>query len=256
MKTIATNFITLHGEEERLRGLAIQAIENTPDLLVHLEITHRAMDVLDMLRKHFTANSDELAISHLGIRVFNAFASAIKLSLSGYYQAGVMVMRDVIETSELVELFQLDMQQLERWKVADQATLIREFTPGKVRKELDKAAGKGKSRREEIYKKFSHYAAHPSVDGFAMLRPKGMDSRCGPFPDITALRAVLEEMGELAVRAGFAFAIFLDSSIGECNAVNHKFLRTAMDFAERYHGKIYTDQDRLEVDRLFGDTPQ
>lgn len=29
-----------------------------------------------------------------------------------------------------------------------------------------------------------------------------------------------------------------------------------MDFAEHYHGKIYSDQDRLEVDRLFGDTPQ
>lgn len=252
MSSIADNFITLHSEEERLRALAIQSIESTPDLLLHLEVTHRAMDVLDMLRKYFTANSDELAISHLGIRVFNAFASAIKLSLSGYYQAGVMVLRDVIESSELVELFHLDRQQLERWKTADQTTLIREFGPAKVRKELDKAAGKGKSRREEIYKKFSHYAAHPSVEGFAMLRPKGMDSRCGPFPDITALRAVLEEMGELAVRSGFAFAIFLDSRSIECVAVNYKFLRTAMDFTERFHGKVYTEEDRLEVDRVFG----
>jgi len=58
------------------------------------------------------------------------------------------------------------------------------------------------------------------------------------------------------MRVSCGFAIFLDSRIGERNAVNHKFLRTAMDFAERYHGKIYSDQDRLEVDRLFGDTPQ
>ena len=85
-----------------------------------------------------------------------------------------------------------------------------------------------------------------------MLRPKGMDSRCGPFPDITALRAVIEEMGELAVRSGFAFAIFLDSRVVECIAVNQKFLRTAMDFTERFHGKVYTEEDRLEVDRMFG----
>ena len=161
MSTVADNFITLHSEEERLRALAIQSIENTPDLLLHLEVTHRAMDVLDMLRKYFTANSDELAISHLGIRVFNAFASAIKLILSGYYQAGAMLLRDVIESSELVELFHLDKQQLERWKTADQATLVKEFGPAKVRKELDKAAGRGKSRREEIYKKVLSLCSSP-----------------------------------------------------------------------------------------------
>lgn len=252
MSSMPTNFITLHNEEERLRSLAIQQVQDHPDLGAHLGMTECAMNVLDMLRKHFTATDDERAISHLGIRVFNSYASAIKLAFSGYYQASVMVLRDIIETSELVEFFLLDSGHIARWRIADRETLVKKFGPSVVRKELDRAAGKGESRRKEIYQKFSHYAAHPSVDGFAMLRPKGLDSRCGPFSDITALRAVLEEMGQLASRTGFSFASSLDERSFECIVALHRFTRTSMDYAERFYGVTYTDKERAEVDRLIG----
>src|SRR5690606_31983370 len=119
------------------------------------------------------------------------------------YQVATLILRDAIETIYLVNAFSADRSLVAKWRTADRQTLIREFGPASIRKLLDAHMGHGKSRRGEIYAKFSTLAAHPSVDGFAMLRPKDQDAHNGPFFDPTALRAVLEEAGMLAVQAGF-----------------------------------------------------
>ncbi|MGH8464136.1 MAG: hypothetical protein ACRER5_08310, partial [Pseudomonas sp.] len=217
MAKVPDNLLLLHQGEETLRLRALTLIEANPDLADHLEITERAMDVIDMLRQHYSADDDERAISHLGIRTFNGFATSWKLMASGYYQAAALILRDVLETTELVKAFFVDKTLVEKWRKADRRTLIREFGPASIRKILDAHAGMGKSRREEIYIKFSTLAAHPTVNGFAMLRPMGMDAHIGPFSDLTALRAVVEEMGLLAPQAGFAFSVYLDTSLaGPC----------------------------------------
>jgi hypothetical protein len=138
-----------------------------------------------------------------------------------------------------------------KWRKADRRTLKRDFGPAAVRKILDDDAGLGKSQREAIYIKFSTLAGHPTLDGFAMLRPKGMTAHIGPFSDLTALRAVLEEMGMLAPQAGFAFCVSLDTSIVACSQVAHHFLTGAMDYSGKYLGKPYSDEERVEVDQLF-----
>lgn len=248
---VPTNLLLLHQGEELLRQRALSLIETNPDLADHLGITERAMDVMDMLRRHYQADDDRRAISHLGIRAFNDFATAWKLTASGYYQAATLILRDIVETTNLVNAFYANRALIERWRKADRRTLKRDFGPAAVRKILDNGAGLGKSRREEIYIKFSTLAGHPTPDGFAMLRPKGMDAHVGPFSDHTALRAVLEEMGTLAPQAGFAFSIYLDTSIDACSQVAHYFLTGAMDYSGKYLGKAYSDEERAEVDRLF-----
>lgn len=214
---VPTNLLLLHQGEEQLRDRAMSLVENNPDLADHLAITERAMDVMDMLRQRYQADDDQRAISHLAIRAFNGFATAWKLMASGYYQAATLLLRDIVETINLVNIFHVDRALIEKWRKADRRTLKYEFGPAAARKILDDAAGLGKSRREEIYIKFSTMAGHPTFDGFAMLRPKGMDAHIGPFSDLTALRAVLEEMGMLAPQAGFAFCVYLDTSIGACS---------------------------------------
>lgn len=248
---VPANLLSLHQGEEDLRQRALILVETNPDLADHLGITECAMDVMDTLRQHYQADDDERTISHLGIRAFNGFATAWKLMASGYYQAATLILRDIIETTNLVNAFHVDRALIEKWRKADRRILKRDFGPAAVRKILDDAAGLGKSRREDIYIKFSTLAGHPTLDGFAMLRPNGMDAHIGPFSDITALRAVLEEMGMLAPQAGFAFCINLDTSIDACSQVAHYFLAGAMDYSGKYLGKTYSDEERSEVDRLF-----
>lgn len=251
MAQVPANLLLLHQGEEQLRERAIWLVGQNPDLADHLDIVERAMDVIDMLRKHHQADDDERAISHLGIRVFNGFASAWKLAASGYYQVAALILRDVLETTNLVHAFQLDPTLIEKWRNADRRTLIHDFGPMAIRIILDDAAGFGKSRRHEIYNKFSALAAHPNPAGFAMLRPKDMLAHNGPFSDLTALRALVEEMGMLAPQAGFAFTVFLDTKNAACSAVAHNFLRGVMDYSGKYLSKTYSDSERAEVDRIF-----
>jgi hypothetical protein len=249
--SVPANLLLLHQGEETLFDRTLRMVEAYPDLADHLAITERAMDVLDMLRQHYQGNDDERAISHLGIRVFNGLATAWKLMASGYYQAATLILRDIIETTNLVNAFHVDRALVEKWRKADRKILKRDFAPAAVRKILDEAAGLGKSRREEIYIKFSTLAGHPTLDGFAMLRPKDMDAHIGPFSDLTALRAVVEEMGMLAPQAGFAFSVYLDTSQDQCRQTAHYFMSGAMDYSGKYLGKPYSNEERAEVDRLF-----
>lgn len=252
---VPANLLSLHQGEEELRQRAVRLVEGNSDLADHLDLAERAMDVMDMLRQHYQADDDERAISHLGIRAFNGFSTAWKLMASGYYQAATLILRDIVETTNLVNAFHVDRALIEKWRKADRRTLKQDFGPAAIRKILDDAAGLGKSRREEIYIKFSTLAGHPTLDGFAMLRPAGMDAHIGPFSDLTALRAVMEEMGMLAPQAGFAFCIYLDESIDACRQVTHRFLTGAMDYSGKYLGKAYSTAERAEVDRLFAHSP-
>lgn len=250
--TIPNNLRMLHRGEEELRTKTLVFVRQSQDLVDHLDLMERTMDILDMLRQHHDKSDDGKTIAQLGMRCFNSFAAAWKLTASGYYQAAIATLRDLIETSELVDYFYGAPEQIEMWRNADPKQLMREFGPSVIRKALDDRAGLGKSRREQIYKKFCTLGSHPTLNGFAMLRPDGMDAVIGPFLDMKLLRPVLEETGQLAARVGFVFNLHLDTTIEPCNQIAHRFLAGAMEYSGKYLGKAYTQEERDEVDRLFG----
>lgn len=250
--TIPNNLRMLHRGEEELRTKTLVFVRQSQDLVDHLDLMERTMDILDMLRQHHDKSDDGKTIAQLGMRCFNSFAAAWKLTASGYYQAAIATLRDLIETSELVDYFYGAPKQIEVWRNADPKQLVREFGPSVIRKALDDRAGLGKSRREQIYKKFCTLGSHPTLNGFAMLRPDGMDAVIGPFLDMKLLRPVLEETGQLAARVGFVFNLHLDTTIEPCNQIAHRFLSGAMEYSGKYLGKAYTQEERDEVDRLFG----
>ena len=103
--SIPSNLQLLHGGEEELRAKTLEFVRQSPDLVDHLDLMERTMDILDMLRKHHDGTDDAKTIVQLGMRCFNSFAAAWKLTASGYYQAAVATLRDLIETSELVDYF-------------------------------------------------------------------------------------------------------------------------------------------------------
>jgi hypothetical protein len=141
--------------------------------------------------------------------MFNAFASAIKLMLSGYSQKSALILRDILECTFLVDLFPTDRSAILRWRTDDKQARLKEFRPIKVREALDVRDGFTTKKRAAMYGLFSELAGHPSMLSIAMLRPTGMDAHCGPFLDPTALEAGLSEMGRLAVQVGKTFGAFV-----------------------------------------------
>ena len=87
------NLENLHKEEERIRTNALLAINADTALKDHMNMIHASMDVIWIFtREHKNRTDDELTIQLLGIRLFNASASALALMLDGYYQTSLTLL--------------------------------------------------------------------------------------------------------------------------------------------------------------------
>ena len=209
MFTLPENLDSLHSQEELLRSRALSVVADDPKLALHIEVIVHTMNLSDILRQFPTHDEDMKVIQILGMRMFNAFGASLKLALSGYVQNSALVMRDILETVFLMDLFRVDRTLIAKWRFADKKTLKNEFSPAAVRKVLDAHHGHTTRRREEQYKLFSELAAHPTMKSDWMMRPqKDGEAVIGPFIEKTSLEAVLSEMGRLAVQAGQHLSAF------------------------------------------------
>ncbi|MGJ5135700.1 hypothetical protein [Bradyrhizobium oligotrophicum] len=202
-RDIPENLTRLHSAEQLLRQKACSMIAADPRLQLHLSVTEAAMDLADSLRT-FSTNDEDLKVAQiLGMRTFNAFGASIKLTLSGYHQNSALILRDVMETVFLLDLFASDRPLIERWRFADKKARMKDFSPVKVREALDARDGFTSKKRFEMYELFSELAGHPNMkSAWMMRRQKDGDAVIGPFIEATALEAVVSEMGRLAVQVG------------------------------------------------------
>jgi hypothetical protein len=200
---IPQNLASLHSAEEQLRQKARGMIAADPRLQLHLAVTEAVMDLADVLRQ-FNSSDENLKVAViLGMRTFNAFAASMKLSLSGYHQNSALILRDVMETAFLLDLFAGEPSLIERWRFGDKKARKKDFSPVKVREALDARDGFTSKKRFEMYELFSELAGHPNMKSSWMMRPqKDGDAVIGPFMEATALEAVISEMGRLAVQVG------------------------------------------------------
>lgn len=189
------NFVTLHTGEEILRAKSVAAIQASENLRLHAVFIERCMDTIEYLcRQYDTKDADELIVQHLGARMFNASASALKLLLSGYYQASALQQRDMLETVFLLDYFTTNHALITQWNSLAPKERWKEFKPILIRAALDKRDGFINRKRQEAYDLLSELAGHPTPQGFVMLRPQGKDAHLGPFFDDMALDAVLSEL--------------------------------------------------------------
>ena len=194
---------TLHEGEETLRAKALAVLKDNDNLKHHLAIVEAAMDIADIFRQFDTDDEDLKVLQLTGMRTFNAFGASLKLALSGYHQNSALILRDVLETVFLVDLFSRDHSLIEVWRFADKKTIKRKFSPFQVRVKLDDLDGFTTRKREELYEMFSQLAGHPTMKSAWMMRPdKNGDAVIGPFIEATALEAVISEMGRLAIQIG------------------------------------------------------
>ena len=231
---IPKNLASLHSAEELLRQKAHSMIAADDRLQLHLAVTEAAMDLADTLRQFNSSDEDLKVAVVLGMRTFNAFAASVKLTLSGYHQNSALILRDVMETVLLLDLFAGDRSLIERWRLADKKVQRSEFSPVKVRMALDARDGFTSKKRAEIYEQFSELAGHPNMKSAWMMRPqKDGDAVIGPFMEATSLEAVISEMGRLAVQVGEQLDRFFPTDWGIPSRV--AFARKKRDWLNRFY---------------------
>jgi hypothetical protein len=236
--TFPHNLKLLHEGEEFLRAKSVSIIESNARLLLHAVIVEQAMDLLDVFRQFPTDDEDLKVIQMLGLRLFNALASSIKLLLGGYAQTSALVMRDILETVFLLDFFRTNRPSITQWRLADKKARLRDFKPVKIREVLDQRDGFTSKKRGDLYALFSELAGHPSMPSVVMLRPKGMDARNGPFLDPTALEVVLSELGKLAVQVGELIGAYMPAGWEKGAITRQAFELTKARWMAEFFGNV------------------
>ena len=72
----------------------------------HVEMINRSLSLIDgALRMYAHQSDDELMIHRLAIRCFNSGAASLRLARCGYYSQCVSVVRYIMESTLLLDLF-------------------------------------------------------------------------------------------------------------------------------------------------------
>ena len=170
-------------------------------LAMHLRVVERCMDLADLMRQFPTDDEDLKLIEMLGMRLFNAFGASLKLALSGYGQNSALIMRDVLETVFLLDLFRGDVAAITRWRAAESKNgASRNFRHCVCVRRSMLVTALLRRNAPPYTSCFPNLPAHPTMKSVFMMRPqKNGDAVIGPFLEKTALEAVLSEMGRLAI---------------------------------------------------------
>ena len=186
----------------------------------------------------------------LGIRLFNAGASGLKLALSGYYQTAFHQARDIMETGFLLDFFRTSPDQRAVWQRADRPTRRKLFDPVKIRIALDARDGDTTRRREAEYNKLSEFASHVTMRGFGLTTRDGF-GELGPFVDRTRLLAWLEE---IVLRLGPSAVMYANQFPGADAALVQLFQKVGSDLINGFHRPRPGEED-VKSEPLHADYP-
>ena len=229
----------LHEHEEQLRVESLALIAERADLTDHWKLVQEAVNVIyAFTHDHEHGGDDELTLQFLGIRLFNAAAVSIKLALSGYYQKAFVHVRDILETYFLVDYLRSNPDRVAVWKNADRKQRLTEFSPRRIREELDKRDGYTQGARKAIYDLISEHASHATYRGFHLTTQEGL-GKIGPFIDQEKLQAWLEEM---AKRFGHAAIVLLSDFEGNdlrLDVTRGHYLEVMNAWGAKYYGPSF-----------------
>jgi hypothetical protein len=229
------NLLRLHEYEELCRQKALNLITGDTELVSHMSIIQQTMDMADMLRQFKTEDEDLKVIQIFGMRIFNAFAASIKLVMAGYSQNSALIMRDILETVFLLDMFSTDKSSISTWRLTEDSNRHKKFSPPGVRKILDARDGFTQKRRAERYKTFSELAGHPTMKSDYLLRhePDG-DAFIGPFVEHKMLKIMLTEMGSLACEASTNLDIFFPDTWNEVKSARENYSQSRNDWLQNF----------------------
>jgi hypothetical protein len=181
-------------DETRIQKASDRTIRELKNLTDHVAVINETWELLDALRLHQPHDfEDDLVLLRLGIRLFNTSAAATKLARCGYYQPAFTMVRDLMETELLLDLFSRKRKHFTDWRTLPERERMKRFNPAKVRTILDDLDGFVERKRERAYSMLSSYAAHPTPEGWIVISPDNM-TQIGPLPDSGRLQAAIEEI--------------------------------------------------------------
>jgi hypothetical protein len=248
---IPKNMARLNEGEEYIRKQSIAVIEADVELLNHVELIEAVMDHIDFFAKRDAVDLDQETIQLLGARIFNDLGSAFGQLTRGYYQLAAATLRDIMEIVYLWGWFDRDPSKITEWRESDDKKRRQIFAPVKVREFLDNFDNFKERKRGAAYKLFCEYAAHATLHGFALMRPTGGGQVVmGPFFDAPLMKAVLQEMAQLAAQAGNYFSGFLDKNAEDVPALEVWLRRYVVtgEWAEKYLGRSHDRQFVAEME--------
>jgi hypothetical protein len=207
------NFDLLHRGEEFIRDKTKSAIEASDVLLRHFNAVAESMTLVDHFARGYAhTGDDELTVQLLGVRLFNVAAGAMQSLMGGYYQNSVMLQRDLLEVSFLLDYFKSNRERIAEWRGCTESERNKNFGAFKVRTALDDRDGFTERKREAHYKLLCSLGAHASWQGFELLRPiPGGDAHCGPFFAERAVEATMAELAKICMLAATNFNPFFEA---------------------------------------------
>jgi hypothetical protein len=133
---------------------------------------------------------DEHVLMGLGGRVLTNTLAAVRLLLAGYYGPSTAQVRDSIETTMLLGLFEAAPDELAAWRsLTDSKERWAAFSPGRVRNKLDRL---NVWHRYDDYNLLTGLAGHPTPQ---VSRVSFSDARqrriVGPFVDAEVAKKTL-----------------------------------------------------------------
>jgi hypothetical protein len=204
-------------------------IRSDPELRDHFAIINECFLALsELIRIHEHKKEDELVVLRLGVLVFNDAGAGLKCARAGYYQPAFAMVRDMVETNFLLDLFARDRTAIREWATARPDQRRRRFSPAAVREILDRQDEFTGRIRHKVYSGFSTYASHPDPEGFVLISPDNM-TQIGLFPDVVRVRAFLQELARNFTNVILAFGRHIPHHrVPEILSVKHRFV-LAMD---------------------------
>lgn len=257
--TSQDNMTLLYAGEEVLRTESLRRIGEMPRLAAHLDMIEQAMNLLHgLLPEKGNPDDDQLTLGNLGIRCFNALASCVKLSLSGYYQAAAIHIRDVLEVAFLLDHFTSDTALVTQWRTGSDRDRKREFSPRAIRMALDARDQFSGQKRKAAYERLCKLAGHATPEGAVMLAPNPSEKtvHCGPFLEITALQAVLSEAALTAVQAAGSFRLLMHADDLKAHGVRLAFIHAEAEWVQQFFGQEPNHAYLAELRDLYSKAQQ
>jgi hypothetical protein len=212
-------------------------ILSSPALQKHVAMINQSLNCLDSaLRTHKHRSTDELMILRLAARCFNSGAAALRLARMGYYNQCLSLVRDLMEVTLLLDLFERDPSTISEWAKTSEHSRFKKFSPLKVRlrlEEIDKQGGRPPLNRKPTYQRFCTYGTHASPESFVLISPDMM-TKIGPFPDEGRLRAMIEEIVQHLTFAVIVFLSHLDEENDDAVELRAQFYDRADIWANEF----------------------
>jgi hypothetical protein len=138
-------------------------------------------------------------LESLWARMYNLGVAAYRLSLYGLYDEALNLCRSIGEVSNLIALSVVDKKALREWLAPDKKTRLRDFSPSRVRKALERLEPTLLLVNEDWYSRFCETFTHVTPQTKPNMHNATGKGYAGGVYQSDGLTAALDELANVLV---------------------------------------------------------